>query len=511
MNLILAIEPDDTQADALREMVSTHVDACLEIVCSTEAALSAMAGGVPDLILIGASLAQHDTEELLVGLRSLDGADHLQTLTVPPPGRPAALTPGTPAPVAFPEQIAAYLAWAGEIRVQPRANTPVATRAADCVPEDVLHVHPASDAALAVEFEPVRTEAEARRGRVEELARWQVAAETLRAAAVDRGRVIAAAEAREALTLELARATDHAEQDFADALARVRRDAAETLALELTRARDHAERLRETELSRVRAEAEARLLETLAAVRRDAEQTRLADRSAAERRAAQIREEAARESRETSAAAEEAARATLEGEIARVRAEGELRLVTEVARLRAEAEQRRTAELEVIRAQLAEVQEAAARQARALQARSLLEVQTVGAATVAATAAATWAAPAVPRRTSGVPLLSAASGNHRDAWGSSNDTIAAARPTSRASGPVTRSRRVRWALSVAAALALVTSVGASIDVTSWGLWWGLASRLSAMGSRLTSLVESPAPSPPAPVSAPVPPRTSRPR
>ena len=53
------------------------------LVSSTAAAIEAMDRGIPDLILVSALLSPRDEDRLMAHLRSLEGAAHLQTLTIP--------------------------------------------------------------------------------------------------------------------------------------------------------------------------------------------------------------------------------------------------------------------------------------------------------------------------------------------------------------------------------------------------------------------------------------------
>ena len=65
MALILAIEPDTTQAVILRQVITELVPAELCLVDSKAAALSALKKNVPTLILISAVLPAHEEQELV--------------------------------------------------------------------------------------------------------------------------------------------------------------------------------------------------------------------------------------------------------------------------------------------------------------------------------------------------------------------------------------------------------------------------------------------------------------
>ncbi len=81
--LVLAIEPDLRQAAIVKRIVRETVHADVAVVDSPEAALEAMRATVPDVLLISALLSPRDEDELIAHLRTLAGADHLQTHTIP--------------------------------------------------------------------------------------------------------------------------------------------------------------------------------------------------------------------------------------------------------------------------------------------------------------------------------------------------------------------------------------------------------------------------------------------
>ena len=83
MPLVLAIEPDHRQATTLKHVVREIVRADLVLVDSRDAAISAIDAQLPDVILVTALLSPRDEEELISHLRRLDGAEHLQTHTIP--------------------------------------------------------------------------------------------------------------------------------------------------------------------------------------------------------------------------------------------------------------------------------------------------------------------------------------------------------------------------------------------------------------------------------------------
>src|SRR5512147_1026634 len=83
MPLVLALEPDLRQAAIIKRVIHQQVKADLVLVDSRDAAMAALASGVPDVVLLTALLSPRDEEELITHLRSLDGAEHLQTHTIP--------------------------------------------------------------------------------------------------------------------------------------------------------------------------------------------------------------------------------------------------------------------------------------------------------------------------------------------------------------------------------------------------------------------------------------------
>jgi hypothetical protein len=134
---VLAFEPDPKQAGALKLVVRDRVGAEFVHVESKDAALEAIRARVPDLILLTALLSPRDETEIADLLRELDGADYVQTLTIPlldlGTARPAkrkkrgllsALTGGDDAPAApagcdpavFADEIANYLQQAEQAR-----------------------------------------------------------------------------------------------------------------------------------------------------------------------------------------------------------------------------------------------------------------------------------------------------------------------------------------------------------------------------------------------------------
>lgn len=84
MSLILAVEPDRRQAKELTSLVRRHLKAEILIAETGAAALEALDGRVPDLILTPALLPPRDEAVLTGWLRDLgDDAGHVQTLAIP--------------------------------------------------------------------------------------------------------------------------------------------------------------------------------------------------------------------------------------------------------------------------------------------------------------------------------------------------------------------------------------------------------------------------------------------
>jgi CheY-like chemotaxis protein len=84
MPLILAVEPNNSQAQQLTSLVRQYLKAELITAPSAHAALQALGNRIPDLILTPALLAPKDESALTERLRELgNAAGHVQTLAVP--------------------------------------------------------------------------------------------------------------------------------------------------------------------------------------------------------------------------------------------------------------------------------------------------------------------------------------------------------------------------------------------------------------------------------------------
>ena len=83
MALVLAVEPDHRQAGILKRILRDVVHADLVVVDSRDAAIAALQARVPDVILLTQLLSPRDEQELVAYLRTLSGAGHIQTHTIP--------------------------------------------------------------------------------------------------------------------------------------------------------------------------------------------------------------------------------------------------------------------------------------------------------------------------------------------------------------------------------------------------------------------------------------------
>ena len=136
MALVLAIEPNSGQADAVRHLLHARADTDVVVVGSTDATVAAVDERVPDLVLFGALLSPRDEDPFIAHLRTLPDAAHLQTLTIsqlrqasPDARRGLAIfgrrrrrrenqTAGGCDPKQFGDEVAAYLARALEVQAE---------------------------------------------------------------------------------------------------------------------------------------------------------------------------------------------------------------------------------------------------------------------------------------------------------------------------------------------------------------------------------------------------------
>ena len=82
VSVILVVQPDPLQGKILHD-VAHRIGAELVLVDSTKRAVEAIARTIPDLILLSVLLSPREEDKLMARLRSLEGASHLQTLTLP--------------------------------------------------------------------------------------------------------------------------------------------------------------------------------------------------------------------------------------------------------------------------------------------------------------------------------------------------------------------------------------------------------------------------------------------
>jgi len=82
VSVVLVVQPDAAQAKTLRE-ISRRIESDFVMVHSILEAVEAIAVRTPDLILLSALLSPRDEDALMMHLRTLEDAPHLQTLTIP--------------------------------------------------------------------------------------------------------------------------------------------------------------------------------------------------------------------------------------------------------------------------------------------------------------------------------------------------------------------------------------------------------------------------------------------
>jgi CheY-like chemotaxis protein len=140
--LVLALEPDLRQATILKRMIRDRVHAELVVVDSRDEAISAVDARLPDVILFTALLSPRDEAEIISHLRTLAGAEHVQTHTIPqlasatpdgeeeaPQGglfgrlrrKKAEPIPGCD-PLAFADEIGTFIARAADMKLMAAAS-----------------------------------------------------------------------------------------------------------------------------------------------------------------------------------------------------------------------------------------------------------------------------------------------------------------------------------------------------------------------------------------------------
>jgi hypothetical protein len=162
VSIVLVVKPDEAQAEVLRRIFERRVGAELVIVQSTMAAVDEIAVRMPDLILLSTLLSPRDEDTLIKHLRSLEGASHLQTITIPQfrtsDPKPAAKKGGlfskkskvqAPVgcdPMAFAEDVVSHLQEASEIRNRPQLPKPAINVIAPAATPSVIENAPSSSA-----------------------------------------------------------------------------------------------------------------------------------------------------------------------------------------------------------------------------------------------------------------------------------------------------------------------------------------------------------------------------
>ena len=82
--LIMAVEPDPSQASQLSALFRRQFQAELVLEGSTAAAMSRLRGRIPELVLTSALIRPRDEAELVAWLRGLGAkGSHVQTVTIP--------------------------------------------------------------------------------------------------------------------------------------------------------------------------------------------------------------------------------------------------------------------------------------------------------------------------------------------------------------------------------------------------------------------------------------------
>jgi hypothetical protein len=326
-------------------------------------------------------------------------------------------------------------------------------------------------------------EKEAREALAADLARVQVEAEQMRLRAMTEARETAEREARETLAAEretlaaeVERARSEAQSTFTDALNKVKGEAEESdrRRVEAERFNEEAKEAFARELLRVRHEVEQSLTAQLDAARAEAERIRAAEAEAVRERTAveaQLKAELDRLRFVTTQA-----RKADESETKKA-AQQIKQLEAELATVRAKAEERKTNELEELRAQMAEMREAAAQHARAAAA------DAVAAAVAAAAPRPTAVITQFPTREVAraepphvdEPTSDRSSRDYLSLWQPKTPTHVDEpeevsevdeEPGESFVSAANMRRHAKWALPVAACLILVTNTGTAIDAVS---------------------------------------------
>ena len=347
MSLVLAIEPDSSQADPLNSLVRAKLGAELQMVTSAQAAIVAMNQRVPDVVLLGRGVLQDERAQIVSHLGSLTThANQARTIDLPQFANTALWS-------RFQKKIGEHLGAAADARVRqvataltepavPEGNAvaleeskPQATPAAhiddsstgldsDIRAADLSLIEAEVEYRLKSEVE--RLQAEAARQQARELARVEAEAAEHRAREIARVEAETARQRAHDLARIEGEAAQQRESAVVEARAAAEAAARETLVTELERVRREAERHLASEIRRVRSETEQALATKLNFTQAQARAEAEALRAAAIEQARQVVEEAAARAKDA------------EEEVARVRAEADVQLKEAVARARAESE-----------------------------------------------------------------------------------------------------------------------------------------------------------------------------
>ena len=347
MSLVLAIEPDSSQADPLNSLVRGKLGAELQMVTSAQAAIVAMNQRVPDVVLLGLGVLQDERAQIVSHLGSLTThANQARTIDLPQFANSALWS-------RFQKKIGEHLGAAADARVRqvataltepavPEGNAvaleeskPQATPAAhiddsstgldsDIRAADLSLIEAEVEYRLKSEVE--RLQAEAARQQARELARVEAEAAEHRAREIARVEAETARQRAHDLARIEGEAAQQRESAVVEARAAAEAAARETLVTELERVRREAERHLASEIRRVRSETEQALATKLNFTQAQARAEAEALRAAAIEQARQVVEEAAARAKDA------------EEEVARVRAEADVQLKEAVARARAESE-----------------------------------------------------------------------------------------------------------------------------------------------------------------------------
>jgi hypothetical protein len=418
---VLVVQPDEAQADVLRHIFAKRVGAELVMVDSTMEAVDEIAGRMPDLILLSALLSPRDEDALIAHLRTLDGASHLQTITIPQfrtsnakaPEKKGGLfrkkskvaAPTGCDPMAFAEEVVTHLKEASENRNRPAATKPAVTLSSGLAPLPRIEEAPTASASafdttpfqshyVAPEPEPFMSEplTETLNEPVVELFSDAplIEAEIEAEKAAPIAEVTRPIRVRpqsldideiDQLSRELGlnlKYVDNADQglpspapvdegdvfDFGAALDRARNAAASRRTVDTGPAGLDAEAIREAAIAEARADAERQAREGVAAdlARVQAEAEAMREMAIAGSRAAEaMREEAVSEAR---AAAVREAGEKMEAELARMRAETEITVAQALKKVKLETEEAERLRAEEVRLRAQEAERLYAEEAR---------------------------------------------------------------------------------------------------------------------------------------------------